>query len=62
MLFMLVAATAMLVVAGMQSPLDTPWAVQLCAGAANFCNHPEWTGVAAGLMAVVYLAVRGMED
>jgi hypothetical protein len=60
MLLMLIAATAMFLAAGMQ--LDAPWAAQLCAGAANFCEHPEWTGAAAGLMAVVYFTIRGMEE
>ena len=63
MLFALIAATAaLLVAAGMPGVHDMPWAVQLCTSAANFCRHPEWTGVAAGLMAVVYFAARGMED
>jgi len=61
MLVMLVAATILFVVAGMQSALDAPWAIQVCDNAGNFCRHPKWTGIAGALMAVVYLAVRGME-
>ncbi len=61
-LFMLGAATVLFIVEGMQSALDSPWAVSLCDGAANFCRHPEWTGVASALMAVVFLALRGMES
>jgi hypothetical protein len=61
MLFMLVAATALFFAAGIQSAVDVPWAMALCDGAGNFCQHPEWTGMAGGLMTVVYLAVRGME-
>jgi hypothetical protein len=61
MMFMLVIATALFFVAGMQSALDASWAVQLCDQAGNFCQHPEWTGMAGALMAVVFFAVRGME-
>jgi len=61
MLFMLVGATTLFLTAGMQSAVDAPWAMALCGGAGNFCQHPEWTGMAGGLMTVVYLAVRGME-
>ncbi len=61
MLLMLAAATVLFFVAGMHSALDAPWALQVCDKAANFCRHPEWTGVAGGLMAVIYLAVKGME-
>jgi hypothetical protein len=59
---MLAAATALLLVAGLQSAADVPWAVSLCDGAANFCRHPEWTGVASALSSVVFFAVRGMES
>jgi hypothetical protein len=59
MVFMLVAATALLLAAGWQG--DAPWAQQLCASVGNFCHHPEWTGAAVALMAAVYLAIRGME-
>jgi hypothetical protein len=62
MLVMLVIATALFAVAGMQSALEAPWALQLCERAENFCQHPEWTGIAGALMAVVFLAVRGMES
>jgi hypothetical protein len=61
MLFMLTAATVLFAVAGMHSAFETPWAIGVCDAAANFCRHPEWTGVAGALMAVVYLTVRGME-
>lgn len=61
MLFMLVAATALFLMAGMYSELQAPWALQVCDAAANFCRNPEWTGIAGALMTVVYLAVRGME-
>lgn len=61
MLFALVAATVLFFFAGAQSALDTPWALAVCDAASNFCRHPEWTGIAGGLMAVVYLALRGME-
>jgi hypothetical protein len=37
------------------------WATAVCTTAANFCAHPEWSGIAAVLMAFVYLSVKGME-
>jgi hypothetical protein len=58
---LLALGTAVIGAAAMQSELSTPWAVALCSNAANFCEHPEWTGVASALMGGVYLAVRGME-
>jgi len=61
MLGLLVVATVVFFVAGMQTALDAPWALQLCASTGNLCRHPEWTGAAVALMTVVYLAVRGME-
>jgi hypothetical protein len=61
MLFMLIAATLLFVIAGMQQELGTAWAQELCDNTARFCRHPEWTGVAGALMAVIYLAARGME-
>ena len=59
MLVLLAAATGLFAFAGMQS--DAPWTLQVCTSAKNFCQHPEWTGVAGAVMTVVYLAVRGME-
>ena len=61
MLFMLLAATVLFLVAGMQSELGAVWAQEVCGRAENFCRHPEWTGVGGALMAVIYLAARGME-
>jgi hypothetical protein len=62
MLFMLAASTALFLMAGMHSALEAPWALQVCDSVGNFCRHPEWTGMAGGLMTVIYLAVRGMEN
>ena len=57
----LAAATALFAVAGMQSGVDAPWALDVCDRAGNFCRHPEWTIAAGAVMTVVYLAVKGME-
>ncbi len=59
MLVLLAATTALFAFAGMQS--DTAWTAKICNNAANFCQHPEWTGAASVAMTVVYLAVKGME-
>jgi PilZ domain len=58
---LLTAASALLVLAGMQSGVDAPWALEVCERAGNFCQHPEWTIAAGAVMTVVYLAVKGME-
>jgi PilZ domain len=60
MLVLLVAATALFVLADIQDEAD--WAVAVCTSAGNFCQHPEWTGAAAIVMFVVYLMLRGTED
>jgi hypothetical protein len=60
-LFLLVAATAVFYVAGLEIENGTPWALQLCDSAKNLCEHPEMSGVPAVLLAVVGFALRGME-
>lgn len=59
---LLFAATIFLLVVGLQSAGDVPWAQGVCSDVDQFCRHPEWTGVGSALMLVVYLAVRGMES
>jgi hypothetical protein len=58
---LLLAATAVFYVAGMQLDDGTLWALEVCDNAKNFCEHPEWSGIPAVLMGVVFLAVKGME-
>jgi hypothetical protein len=61
MAYLLLAATAVFVLAGIENEAD--WAVAVCtSGAENFCRHPEWTGGAAFAIWMIYLAVSGMED
>lgn len=60
MLYLLVAATAVFIVAGIAT--EAAWSVAVCTKAENFCHHPEWTGGAAIAMLLIYLAVSGMED
>ena len=60
MLFLLVAATAVLFLAGIQD--DADWALSVCTSAENFCQHPEWTGAAAIAMTVISFTLRAMED
>jgi hypothetical protein len=59
--FLLIAATALFYVAGLEIANGTPWALQLCDSAKNLCDHPEMSGVPAILLAVVCLALKGME-
>jgi hypothetical protein len=60
MLLLLVAATAVFIVAGIE--YAAAWSVAICSKAENFCRHPEWTGGAAIVMLLIYLAISGMED
>jgi hypothetical protein len=59
--FLLIAATAVFYVAGLETANETPWAVQLCESAKNLCDHPEMSGVPAILLVVVCFTLRGME-
>jgi hypothetical protein len=59
--FLLVAATAVFYVAGLEIENGTPWALELCDSAKNLCAHPEMSGVPALLLAVVCFALKGME-
>jgi len=60
MLYLLVVATGVFIVAGIAH--EASWSVAICGKAENFCRHPEWTGGAAIAMLLIYLAVSGMED
>jgi hypothetical protein len=60
-MWLLIVATAIFYVAGMEMSDASDWAVKLCQDAKNFCQHPEWSGIPAALMALVFLTVRGME-
>jgi len=60
-LLLLVVASAIFYVAGLELADETPWAVEVCDRARNFCEHPEWSAIPAVLMGVVFLAAKGME-
>jgi hypothetical protein len=60
-LLLLLVASAIFYVAGLELADETPWAIEVCERAKNFCEHPEWSAMPAVLMAVVFLAVKGME-
>ena len=57
----LIAATGVFYVAGIQSAEQVPWAAAVCQEARSFCEHPEFSGGASILMAVVCFALKGME-
>jgi hypothetical protein len=61
LMWLLIIAAAIFYVAGMQLGDEAPWALALCDDARNFCQHPEWSGIPAALMALVYFSLRGME-
>jgi hypothetical protein len=58
---LLIAATALFYVAGMQMRDEAGWAMEVCYIAKNLCHHPEWSGIPAALMAFVYFTAKGME-
>jgi hypothetical protein len=60
-LVLLLVASAIFYVAGMQPGDGSSWADEVCDDAKNFCEHPEWSAIPAVLMGVVFLAVKGME-
>src|ERR671937_1234092 len=58
LMWLLIAATTMFYVAGVEVGEQAPWALAFCQDAKNFCQHPEWSGIPAALMALVYFSVR----
>jgi len=60
-LLVLIALTALFYFAGHESGSGSVWAANVCSQAGAMCQHPEFSGGASVLMAVVYFAVRGME-
>ena len=60
-LLVLVALTVVFYFAGQESGSGSAWAAGVCREAGAMCQHPEFSGGASVLMAVVYFTVRGME-
>lgn len=60
-LLVLIALTVMFYFSGQETGSGSAWAAAVCRQASAMCRHPEFSGGASVLMAVVYLAVRGME-
>jgi hypothetical protein len=60
-LLLLIALTVVFYFAGQESGSGSAWAAGVCQEASIMCQHPEISGGASVLMAVVYFAVRGME-
>jgi hypothetical protein len=57
----LIALTVLFYLAGQQSELGSPWALNVCHEAGSLCRHPAFPGGASVLMVLVYLAAKGME-
>jgi hypothetical protein len=60
-MFLLLGLTVMFYFAGREIGTGTAWADQVCQKANNMCLHPEFSGGAAILMALIYFVTRGME-
>lgn len=61
LLFILVAATGTFYVAGQLYGHGSSWATDVCYQAHFFCEHPQWLGVAAGVIWLWYLWLRRSE-
>ena len=62
LLIILVMATGTFYVAGLQVGHGAAWATDVCYRAGRFCDHPEWTGIAAAVTFVIYFILRRIED
>jgi hypothetical protein len=60
-LLALVALTTLFYFAGWESGPGVVWAVEVCQEADSLCRHPEFSGGAAVLMALIYFFTKGME-
>jgi hypothetical protein len=36
----------------------SPWARDVCSLSRDLCDHPAWSAIATGVMALVYLGLR----
>ncbi len=52
-------ATAAFYVAGVHG-YGSPWARDVCSLSRDLCDHPGWSALATGGMAVVYLVLRAV--
>ncbi len=60
-LIVLVALTIIFYFAGHETGSGVVWADRICQEANGMCQHPEFSGGASVLMALVYFAAKGME-
>jgi hypothetical protein len=61
LLLLLVILTIVFFIAGQEGGTGNAWAAEVCQQADNMCRHPEFSGGASVLMALVYFAAKGME-
>jgi hypothetical protein len=61
LLLILIAATGMFYAAGQLHGHGSGWAMDVCHHAGFFCDHPQWTGVAAGVVWLCYIMLRRSE-
>jgi hypothetical protein len=61
LLVVLAALTIVFYFAGQATGTGNAWAEGVCRQAGNMCRHPEFSGGASVLMALIFLATRGME-
>ena len=57
-LLILIAATGTSYVAGQLYGHGSGWAMDVCYRARFFCENPQWTGVATGLVCLGYVLLR----
>jgi hypothetical protein len=57
-LLILILATAFFFIVGDLASHSTIWAYQVCTATGPLCNHPEWIGIAAGIVAALHVINR----
>jgi hypothetical protein len=57
LLVVLAIATAAFYVAGVHG-YGSPWARDVCSLSRELCDHPGWSAIATGGVAVIYLVLR----
>ena len=60
LLIVFAVATVTFFVAGGLYGQGSPWARDVCSLSQELCDHPGWSLVATGVVAALYLSLRGL--
>jgi hypothetical protein len=53
-------ATVTFFIAGGLYSQGSPWARDVCSLSQDLCDHPAWSALATGVVAALYLVLRGL--